>query len=95
VGRCKGNPKLQLESGRGQTIARDRPWTVASGAFRRLVWFTFAAQSWTCGILENKLAIEGKMINNPADVLLQMSIICRDGGFWSDRRIGGFWMQEL
>jgi hypothetical protein len=38
-----------------------------SGPFRRLVWFTFAAQCWA-------LWIEGKLIGNPADAFFQMSI---------------------
>jgi hypothetical protein len=37
-----------------------------SGPFRRLVWFTFAAQCWTLWNVRNKLAIEGKLIGNPA-----------------------------
>jgi hypothetical protein len=45
-----------------------------SGALRRLVWFTFAAQSWALWNIRNKLAIEGRMINNPADAILHMSL---------------------
>jgi hypothetical protein len=45
-----------------------------SGPFRRLVWFTFAAQCWALWNIRNKLTIEGKLIGNPADVLFQMSL---------------------
>jgi hypothetical protein len=45
-----------------------------SGALRRLVWFTFAAQSWALWNIRNKLAIEGRLINNPADAILHMSL---------------------
>jgi hypothetical protein len=45
-----------------------------SGPLRRLVWFTFAAQSWELWNIRNKLAIEGKLINNPTDTLFQMSM---------------------
>jgi hypothetical protein len=40
----------------------------------RLVWFTFAAQSCALWNIRNKLAIEGKMINNPADAMLHISL---------------------
>jgi hypothetical protein len=44
------------------------------GPLRRLVWFTFAAQSWALWNIRNKLTIEGKLINNPADAFAKMSI---------------------
>jgi hypothetical protein len=45
-----------------------------SGSLRRLAWFTFAAQSWALWNIRNKLAIEGKLINNPADAIYHMSM---------------------
>jgi hypothetical protein len=45
-----------------------------SGSLCRLVWFTFAAQCWALWNIRNKLAIEGKLINNPADAVFQMSM---------------------
>jgi hypothetical protein len=45
-----------------------------SGPFRRLVWFTFAAQCWALWNVRNKLTIEGKLIANPADALFQISL---------------------
>jgi hypothetical protein len=45
-----------------------------SCSFRRLVWFTFVAQSWALWNIRNKLTIEGKLIGNPADALFQMSL---------------------
>jgi RsiW-degrading membrane proteinase PrsW (M82 family) len=45
-----------------------------SGHFRRLVWFTFAAQCWALWNVRNKLTIEGKLIGNPAGAFFQMSI---------------------
>jgi hypothetical protein len=45
-----------------------------SGTMRRVVWYTFAAQSWALWIVRNKLTIEGKLIDRPADVLVQMMI---------------------
>jgi hypothetical protein len=44
------------------------------GPFRRLVWFTFAAQCWARWNICNKLTIEGKLIGNPTDAFFQMSI---------------------
>jgi hypothetical protein len=44
------------------------------GPLRRLVRFTFAAQSWALWNIRNKLTIEGKLINNPADAFAKMSI---------------------
>jgi hypothetical protein len=45
-----------------------------SGSFRRLVWFTFAAQCWALWNIRNKLTIEGKLTANPADALFQISL---------------------
>jgi hypothetical protein len=45
-----------------------------SGPLRRLVLFTFAAQCWALWNIRNKLAIEGKLINNPTDALFKMSM---------------------
>jgi hypothetical protein len=45
-----------------------------SGPFRRLVWFTFAAQCWTLWNVRNKLAIEGNLIGNLAEVFYKMLI---------------------
>jgi hypothetical protein len=44
------------------------------GPLRRLVWFTFAAQCWSLWNIRNKLAIEGSVINSPADAIFKMSI---------------------
>jgi hypothetical protein len=43
-----------------------------SGPLRRTAWFTFAAQCWALWNIRNKLAIEGKLINSPADAMFQM-----------------------
>jgi hypothetical protein len=45
-----------------------------SGRLRRFAWYTFAAQSWALWNIRNKLAIEGSLINNPADAIFKMSI---------------------
>jgi RsiW-degrading membrane proteinase PrsW (M82 family) len=45
-----------------------------SGPFRRLVWFTFAAQCWALWNIRNKLTIEGKLIGNLANAFFQLSI---------------------
>jgi hypothetical protein len=63
---CDWNP-----AGAGAFIATSQR---LSGRLRRLVWFTFAAQCWTLWNIRNKLAIEGKLIGNPADALYQMTI---------------------
>jgi hypothetical protein len=44
------------------------------GPFRRLVWFTFAAQSWALWNIRNMLMIEGKLINNLVDAFAKISI---------------------
>ncbi|KAK1615991.1 hypothetical protein QYE76_021508 [Lolium multiflorum] len=45
-----------------------------SGRFRRIAWFTFAAQSWALWNIRNKLAIEGSLISISADAIFKMSI---------------------
>jgi hypothetical protein len=45
-----------------------------SGPLRRTAWFTFAAQCWALWNIRNKLAIEGKLINSPADAMFQMML---------------------
>jgi hypothetical protein len=45
-----------------------------SGPLRRLAWFAFAALGRTLWNTRNKLAIEGKVIGHPANVLFTMSI---------------------
>jgi hypothetical protein len=45
-----------------------------SGRLRRLVWFTFAAQSWALWNIRNKLTLKGKLINNPTGAISKMSI---------------------
>jgi hypothetical protein len=44
------------------------------GAYRRLVWFAFAALCWTLWTIRNKLTIEGSIIGKPADALYKMTI---------------------
>jgi hypothetical protein len=63
---CSWNP-----AGAGDFVALAQG---LSGRFRRLVWFTFAAQSWALWNIRNKLTLEGKLINNPADAIAKMSI---------------------
>ncbi|KAK1663022.1 hypothetical protein QYE76_051181 [Lolium multiflorum] len=45
-----------------------------SGPLRSLVWFTFAAMSWSLWNIRNKLTIEGKLINNPTDAFYHMML---------------------
>jgi hypothetical protein len=45
-----------------------------SGRFRRIPWFTFAAQSWALWNIRNKLAIEGSLISSPTDAIFKISI---------------------
>jgi hypothetical protein len=57
-----------------------------SRTMRRVVWFTFAAQSWALWIVRNKLTIEGKLINKPADVMVQMMIFMQQWRALARRR---------
>jgi hypothetical protein len=41
------------------------------GGQRRVVWALFAAQSWALWLTRNKLAIESKLINHPADLIFK------------------------
>jgi hypothetical protein len=61
---CDWNP-----AGAGQFIGLVQN---LSGSLRRLAWFTFAAQCWALWNIRNKLAMEGKTINNPADAFFHM-----------------------
>jgi hypothetical protein len=63
---CDWNP-----TGIGEFIALAQG---LANPLHRLVWYTFAAQCWTLWNTRNKLAIEGKLIGNQADVFYQMSI---------------------
>ncbi|XP_051221392.1 uncharacterized protein [Lolium perenne] len=63
---CDWNP-----AGAGDFIALSQG---LSNPLRRLAWFTFAAQCWTLWNIRNKLAIEGKLIGNPADIFYQLSL---------------------
>jgi hypothetical protein len=45
-----------------------------SGPLRSLVWFTFAAMSWSLWNIRNNLTIEGKLINNPTDAFYHMML---------------------
>ena len=45
-----------------------------SGTYRRIVWFTFAAQCWALWNVRNKLTIEAKLISKPSDVMFNMLI---------------------
>jgi hypothetical protein len=63
---CSWNP-----AGAGDFVALAQG---LSGRLRRLVWLTFAAQSWALWNIRNKLTLEGKLINNPADAISKMSI---------------------
>ena len=42
-----------------------------SGQARRLLWIYFVAQSWALWHVRNKLAIEAKVINHPADIIFK------------------------
>ena len=42
------------------------------GSYRRLVWFTFAAQCWALWNVRNKLTFEDRLIDKPADVMYNM-----------------------
>jgi hypothetical protein len=66
---CLWNP-----AGAGDFLAISQGLT---GSMRRVVWFTFAAQCWALWIIRNKLTIEGKVINKPADAIFQMLIYVR------------------
>jgi hypothetical protein len=72
VGGGKGTPRVRLEPGWiGEFTALAQG---LANPLRRLVCYTFAAQYWTLWNTRNKLAIEGKLIGNQADVFYQMSI---------------------
>jgi hypothetical protein len=45
-----------------------------SGYSRRLLWVLFLAQSWVLWNVRNKLAIEKKIISNPADIIYKIII---------------------
>ena len=40
-----------------------------SGRTKRLIWLLFLAQAWALWAVRNKLAIEKKIINHPADII--------------------------
>jgi hypothetical protein len=41
------------------------------GQFRRILWLTFAAQSWALWLLRNKFTIEGKFPGRPANCVFK------------------------
>jgi hypothetical protein len=44
------------------------------GRAHRLLWFLFLAQSWALWNIRNKLTIEKKVINHPANVIFKTAI---------------------
>jgi hypothetical protein len=42
-----------------------------SGRFKRMIWLLFIAQSWALWLLRNKLTIESRVMNHPADVIFK------------------------
>jgi hypothetical protein len=63
---CDWNP-----AGIGEFLAIAQGLT---GAYRRLVWFAFAAICWTLWTIRNKLTIEGSIIGKPADAHYKITI---------------------
>jgi hypothetical protein len=51
-----------------------------SGSPRRLLWLLFLAQSWVLWRIRNKLTIEIKFPNHPADIIYKMTIFLQ---LWS------------
>ena len=45
-----------------------------SGRTRRLIWLLFLAQAWALWAVRNKLAIEKKTVNHPADIIFKTMI---------------------
>jgi hypothetical protein len=42
-----------------------------SGRFRRCVWLLFVAQSWALWLFRNKMTIESKFMNHPANIIFK------------------------
>jgi hypothetical protein len=69
-----------------------------SGYARKLLWVLFLAQSWALWNTRNKLAIEKKVISNPADIIYKIIILLQLWSlkFKSREKEGLNWMaQEL
>jgi hypothetical protein len=67
-----------------------------AGRARRLLWLLFLAQAWALWNIRNKLTIEKKMINHPANVLFKTAIFLQ---LWtvkakSSNREGLLWMAK-
>ncbi|KAK1693140.1 hypothetical protein QYE76_009837 [Lolium multiflorum] len=54
----------------------------SNGACSLLLWVFFLAQSWALWLIRNKLTIERKIINHPADVLYKIVILLQ---LWSTK----------
>jgi RsiW-degrading membrane proteinase PrsW (M82 family) len=63
---CAWNP-----AGAGDFLAISHGLT---GAYRGVVWFTFAALTWTLWNIRNKLTMEATLIGKPADTLFKMLV---------------------
>jgi hypothetical protein len=69
-----------------------------SGAYRRIVWFSFAALAWTLWNIRNKLTMEGVLIGKPADALYKMIIYMQQWRMlvkWKDRGLLDAAMETL
>jgi hypothetical protein len=53
-----------------------------AGRARRLLWFLFLAQAWALWNIRNKLTIEKKVINHPANVIFKTAIFIQ---LWSGK----------
>jgi hypothetical protein len=69
-----------------------------SGAYRRVVWFSFAALAWALWNIQNKLTMEGVLIGKPADALYKMIIYMQQWRMlvkWKDRGLVDAAMETL
>nr|XP_051229140.1 uncharacterized protein LOC127346942 [Lolium perenne] len=69
-----------------------------SGAYRRVVWFSFAALAWALWNIRNKLTMEGVLIGKPADALYKMIIYMQQWRMlvkWKDRGLVDAAMETL
>jgi hypothetical protein len=69
-----------------------------AGAYRRVVWYSFAALAWALWNIRNKLTMEGVLIGKPADALFKMIVYMQQWRMlvkWKDRGLVDAAMDSL
>jgi hypothetical protein len=63
-----------------------------SGQFRRILWLTFAAQSWALWLLRNSLPLRANFLDALLIVFSKLSCFCSFGVLFKSLKLSPSWM---